>query len=157
MTGALLTSIQLWLSGTSDLQIVIPAMLWVHALIGVGEALITVFALGFIMQTRPDLLGEGSESAKASQVWVWVGGAIALAVVLFSPLASTDPDGLNRVASDLGFINNAQSGSGPFAGYSIPFLASASLSKIAAGALGIIVVGIVVVLIGRGMKAKTNS
>jgi hypothetical protein len=36
-------------------------------LIGIGEALITVSALSFIMQTRPDLLGEGSESAQGSR------------------------------------------------------------------------------------------
>jgi cobalt/nickel transport system permease protein len=63
MAGALATSLQLWLSGTSDLQTVVLAMLGVHALIGVGEALITVAALGFILRTRPDLLGEGSASA----------------------------------------------------------------------------------------------
>ena len=45
MAGALFTSLQLWLSGTSQLQVVIPAMLAVHALIGLGEALITVAAL----------------------------------------------------------------------------------------------------------------
>ena len=44
MTGALATSLQLWLSGTANLGIVIPAMLGVHALIGLGEALITVSA-----------------------------------------------------------------------------------------------------------------
>src|SRR5574338_269621 len=97
IAGALFTSFQLWLSGTSDLQIVIPAMLWVHALIGLGEALITVSALAFILQTRPDLLGEDSESAKGSLTWAYVGGAIALFVVLLSPLASADPDGLERV------------------------------------------------------------
>src|SRR5512134_539210 len=58
MAGALFTSLQLWLSGPSPLQIVIPSMLTVHALIGVGEALITVAALGFILQSRPDLLGQ---------------------------------------------------------------------------------------------------
>ncbi|MFN8380798.1 MAG: energy-coupling factor ABC transporter permease [Anaerolineales bacterium] len=154
MTGALLTSIQLWLSGTSNLQIVIPAMLGVHALIGLGEALITVSALTFILQTRPDLLGDGSESAKGSRNWIFVGGLIALVVVLFSPLASTDPDGLNRVATDLGFIQSAQTGSGPLAGYTIPFLESVAASKIVAGAIGAVVVGAVIVLIGRGMKAK---
>ena len=87
MAGALLTSLQLWLSGTSQLDIVIPAMLGVHALIGLGEALITVFAVAFIMQTRPDLLGEGSESAKGSRSWVFVGAIISLLVVLLSPLA----------------------------------------------------------------------
>src|SRR5512140_928027 len=63
MTGALLTSLDLWLSGTAKLNIVIPAMLGVHALIGLGEAFITVAALAFILRTRPDLLGEGSASA----------------------------------------------------------------------------------------------
>lgn len=155
MAGALLTSLELWLSGTSNLQVVIPAMLTVHALIGFGEALITVSALGFIMQTRPDLLGEDSESAKGSRNWVYVGGLIALLVVLFSPLASTDPDGLNRVAMDLGFIQSAQTGAGPLVGYTVPFLDSASAaSKIVAGFVGVVVVGIVILLVGRGMKAK---
>src|SRR5512138_2457532 len=84
MGAALFTSLQLWLSGTSQLQIVIPAMLTVHALIGVGEALITVAALTFIFQTRPDLLGENSESAKGSRGWVVAGVLIALIVVLLS-------------------------------------------------------------------------
>jgi cobalt/nickel transport system permease protein len=155
MTGALLTSLELWLSNTSDLQVVIPAMLGVHAVIGFGEALITVSALAFILRTRPDLIDEGSDSAKAGRGWVFVGGFIALAVVLFSPFASTDPDGLNRVAMDLGFINSAQSGSGPLAGYTVPFLAFASLSKITAGLIGVIVVGAIIMLIGRGIKAKS--
>jgi cobalt/nickel transport system permease protein len=154
MTGALLTSVELWLSGTSGLQVVIPAMLGVHAVIGLGEALITVSALAFILQTRPDLLNEDSESAKGSRSWIFVGGLIALVVVLFSPLASTDPDGLNRVAMDLGFIQSAQAGTGPLAGYTIPFFESVATSKIVAGAIGAIVVGAVIVLIGRGMKAK---
>ena len=42
VAGALLTAIQLWLSGISTIQVVFPAMLGVHVLIGVGEALITV-------------------------------------------------------------------------------------------------------------------
>ncbi len=154
MAGALLTSFQLWLSGTSQLQVVIPAMLGVHAVIGLGEAVVTAAALGFIFQTRPDLVGEGSESAKGSRSWVWVGGLITLAVVLLSPLASADPDGLNRVAMDLGFISNAQSVSGPLAGYTVPFLGLASFSKITAGVIGVLVVGAIIMLIGRGMKAK---
>ena len=85
MAGALFTSLQLWLSGTSQLQVVIPAMLTVHALIGIGETLITVAALAFIFKTRPDLLGENSESAKGSRGWVVAGVFIALIVVLLSP------------------------------------------------------------------------
>ena len=155
MAGALFTSLQLWLSGTSQLQIVIPAMLTVHALIGLGEALITVAALTFILQTRPDLLGATSESAKGSRGWVVVGALISLAVVLLSPLASTDPDGLNRVATDLGFMSSAQARTGPLAGYIIPFFDSTLVSKIAAGAIGLAVVGAIVVLLSQGMKAKS--
>lgn len=155
MTGALLTSVELWLSGTSDLQIVIPAMLGVHALIGLGEALITVSALAFIMQTRPDLLGGESESAKGSQTWAYVGGLIAIIVVLFSPLASSDPDGLERVAMNMGFINAGQSA--PYSiipDYTLPFLGETAISTILAGIIGVIVVGAAIMLIGRGMKAK---
>lgn len=156
MAGALLTSLQLWLSGTSQLELVIPAMLGVHALIGLGEALITVSALAFILQTRPDLVGEGSESLKASRAWVYVGGAIALIVVLISPFASTDPDGLERVATDMGFLSTGQSS--PYQiipDYTLPFLGQTSFSTIVAGVVGVIVVGLIIVLIGRGMKAKS--
>ncbi len=156
MAGALLTALQLWLSGTSQLQIVIPAMMGVHALIGIGEALITVFALAFILQTRPDLLGEGSESAKGSRNWIWVGGIVALLVVLISPFASGDPDGLERVAEDLGFIGTGLDA--PYSiipDYTIPFLGETALSTILAGVVGIIVVAVIMILIGRGMKAKS--
>ena len=156
MAGALLTSLQLWLSGTSQLDIVIPAMLGVHALIGLGEALITVFAVAFIMLTRPDLLGEGSESAKGSRSWVFVGAIISLLVVLLSPLASADPDGLERVATDMGFINAGQSA--PYEiipDYTLPFLGETALSTIFAGVVGVVVVGIIILLVGRGMKAHS--
>lgn len=156
MAGALLTSLQLWLSGTSELSVVIPAMMGVHALIGVGEAVITVAALAFILQTRPDLLGEGSESAKASGAWVYVGWAVALIVVLLSPLASADPDGLERVAIDMGFINTGLSA--PYEiipDYTLPFLGETPISTIAAGVIGAVVVGAILVLVGRGLKARS--
>jgi len=155
MTGALLTSLELWLSGTSQLQMVIPAMLGVHALIGLGEALITVSALAFILRTRPDLLGADSESAKGSRGWVVVGALISLAVVLISPLASGDPDGLERVAINMGFIDTGLSA--PYSiipDYTLPFLGETAFSTIAAGVIGVFVVGAIMMLVGRGMKAK---
>lgn len=157
MAGALFTSLQLWLSGTSQLQVVIPAMLGVHALIGVGEALITVGALAFIFQTRPDLLDESSASAQGSRGWIFAGVAISLAVVLLSPMASLHPDGLNRVAENLGFLNSAQSNSGPLAGYSVPFIENASMAKIAAGVIGALVVLALSILAGRSLQKKTQS
>jgi len=156
MTGALFTSQQLWLSGTARLDLVVPAMLGVHALIGLGEALITVAALGLILRTRPDLLGKQSASSQGSRVWVIAGVMIVLLVTILSPLASTDPDGLNRVATDLGFINTAQSSSGPLAGYLVPFLANASASKILAGMIGAMVVLAIAFLAGRTLQKKTQ-
>jgi len=154
MAGALSTSLQLWLSGTTNLKIVIPSMLGVHALIGLGEMFITVAALAFIIRTRPDLLDEKSASAQGSRGWIFAGVLISLVVVLLSPFASANPDGLNRVAMDLGFVGNAQTGDGPFAGYLIPVLGGAPTSKIIAGLIGVLVVGAVIILIGRAMQAR---
>ena len=57
--AAILTSVQLAVSDTSPLDVALPAMVGVHALIGIGEGLITAAALGFIMATRADLLPSG--------------------------------------------------------------------------------------------------
>ncbi len=156
MAAALLTSLQLWFSGTSPLTIVVPAMLGVHALIGLGEALITFFTLGFIFQTRPDLLDENAQSQSGSRAWTYVGGIIVLFVVALSPFASANPDGLERVAEDSGFLHIAQSA--PYQiipDYSIPFLGQTALSTVIAGAIGVIVVAAIVALIARGLKAKS--
>jgi len=157
MAGALSTSLELWLSGTSPLEVVVPAMLGVHALIALGEALITVAAVGFILRTRPDLLGEGSASASGGRVWIPVGVLAALAVVLISPLASANPDGLERVAGDLGFLHVGQAGSGPLANYVFPLISSASLSTIAAGVIGVLVVLAVVILTGRMLNRRSDD
>jgi cobalt/nickel transport system permease protein len=156
MAGAFATAMELWLSGTSNLQTVTLAMLGVHAVIGLGEALITVAALAFIFQTRPDLLDEKSTAAQSGRGWVVAGFLIALAVILLSPMASVNPDGLNRVAMDLGFIQAAQSGAGPFAGYTVPFLANSPLAKIAAGVLGLLVVLAVIWITGRLLQKKSK-
>jgi cobalt/nickel transport system permease protein len=49
-------AIELAASGTIPLEIVLPAMVSLHALIGLIEAGITVSVLAFISRTRPDLL-----------------------------------------------------------------------------------------------------
>jgi cobalt/nickel transport system permease protein len=54
--GAAMMSLQLIVSGTSPAELVLPAMLGVHVVIGIGEALITAAAVGFIAVTRRDLL-----------------------------------------------------------------------------------------------------
>jgi cobalt/nickel transport system permease protein len=56
MAAAILLTLFLATSGTSPLSVALPAMAGVHALIGIGEGLITVGALSFIMSARKDLL-----------------------------------------------------------------------------------------------------
>ena len=74
---------------------------------------------------------------------------VTLAVLLLAPLASQNPDGLERVADDLGFLSQAQEA--PFTllpDYTIPGLDQALASTIAAGAVGVVlsVLGILAII-----------
>jgi cobalt/nickel transport system permease protein len=102
VVAAVACAIQLAFSGNSPLGVALPAMAGVHVLIGIGEGAITVGALAFVTAARRDLL-EVSDRPIRGLGWAGVGLAIALAVTLFAPLASQHPDGLERVAGDLGF------------------------------------------------------
>jgi cobalt/nickel transport system permease protein len=64
--GATATAIELALSGTSPLVIVLPAMAGVHALIGIGEAVITTTAVSLILRARSDLVGSYIPPARPS-------------------------------------------------------------------------------------------
>lgn len=139
--AALATALQLAVSGTSPLEIAAPAMLGVHALIGIGEALITVGVLVFIQQTRPDLLDQSVVQPAQGTRRIAFGLAIALAVTLVSPLASAHPDGLERVAEDHGFIDTAQAPSYEILpDYTVPFIADSALTTIVSGIIGVLVV-----------------
>jgi len=59
MIGAAATSVELAMSDTVPLGTVLPAMLGVHALIGIGEAVITVAAVSAVLVSRPDLVALG--------------------------------------------------------------------------------------------------
>ncbi|MDD5747865.1 MAG: energy-coupling factor ABC transporter permease [Actinomycetota bacterium] len=49
-------AVELALSGTIPLSVALPAMVSVHALIGIGEAAITTVVLAVVTQARPDLV-----------------------------------------------------------------------------------------------------
>jgi cobalt/nickel transport system permease protein len=158
MTAALFTSLQLWLSGTARLEIVVPTMLGVHALIGVGEAVITVAAIAFIERTRPDLMSTEQVAARGGRGWIYGGILISLLAVLLSPLASGNPDGLERVAEDLGFLGTGQAS--PYEilpDYTIPFMGETALSTIFAGFLGALALLGLFILIGRSLHAAKRS
>ena len=155
-------ALELAFSGTCPLPVVLPAMLGVHALIGVGESLITVSVLSIIIASRPDLLPDWSRLTSQPQsslsfrrVWAFtlVGLVVVLALAFFvSPFASASPDGLEKVASDQGFLSLAHSASSwthsLLPDYSVPGLNSATFSTGLAGFLGagsIFVLGFVLI------------
>ena len=89
--------------------------------------------------------------------WWWlVGLAIAaLVVIVLAPLASGDPDGLERVATDQGFIETAQDAAySIIPDYTVPGI-EGSVSTILAGLIGVVVVFGVVWLIGRILARRT--
>jgi cobalt/nickel transport system permease protein len=56
LLASIACAVELAVSGTSPLSVVLPAMAGVHALIGIGEGLITVAVVSVVMSTRADLL-----------------------------------------------------------------------------------------------------
>ena len=72
--------------------------------------------------------------------WWLISLAVCLLVVALSPLASSSPDGLERVAEDKGFIGRAQEA--PFqliADYVFPGIESEAVATILAGLIGTLV------------------
>jgi cobalt/nickel transport system permease protein len=156
--AALGTALELALSGTSPANIAIPAMGGIHALIGIGEGLITVGALAFLRASRRDLL-KSSETASIRGRLVWIVGLIlVLLLAVASPLASRHPDGLMWVASRYGFLYNAQN---PvfklIPHYLFPGVQNKTLATILAAMLGAVIVFGVALGVAYIRHHKTRS
>lgn len=85
--------------------------------------------------------------------WWHVALLICLAVALLAPLASSSPDGLERVAKDKGFIESALEA--PFqliADYLFPGIENEGLATILAGIIGTLVLFGVVYSMARLLK-----
>ena len=86
------------------------------------------------------------------------GGLTALVVVLLSPFASANPDGLERVAMDLGFINRgAEAPFSILSDYAIPWLNEGAGSTILAGAVGALVVAAIAAGLTWFMRRRHRS
>jgi cobalt/nickel transport system permease protein len=154
---ALAVALQLALSNTSPADIAVPAMAAIHALIGIGEGLITLGALAFVNSTRPDLLKGGEKDAVVGKT-VWIAGLlIAIALAVASPLASANPDGLIWVAGKKGFLDAARE---PLLNlipnYSIPGVSNQALATILAGILGTLMVFIAALTIAYTRRRKSK-
>jgi cobalt/nickel transport system permease protein len=135
VVAAIACAIELVISGTAIATLVLPAMTGIHILIGVGEGLITGSVIGYLANARPDLL-PGEEQKTRS--WLIPVIAILLIASVLSLFASAFPDGLEKVAEDIGFIKLADnvrvSIPTPFADYGIGGLGEIGTSI--AGLLG---------------------
>jgi cobalt/nickel transport system permease protein len=159
MVGACATAIELAVSGTSPLSVGLPAMAGVHALIGIGEGLITVAALAFVTQTRPDLLDFGrSATGSRSASWIWVGLVLALGLTALSPLASSSPDGLEWVAGEHGFLAQALD---PvyeiLPDYTVPLIDNQAVATIVAGAAGTLIVFGITYAVARLRRGRQET
>lgn len=100
-------------------------------------------------------------------IWLVIGVGLAVSLVIagfVSYYASSEPDGLEKVAGDQGFIDAAQDSANaalPTADYGIAGVESERLSVGLAGILGVVVIAVVAFglfwLLGRGKKAPTDS
>ncbi|MGF1935964.1 MAG: energy-coupling factor ABC transporter permease [Nostoc sp. ChiQUE02] len=104
VVAAIACAIELALSGTAPVAIVLPAMTGVHILIGIGEGLITGGVLTYLATARPDLLPGEQQEFRGWSVPVVTIFLIAGVLSLF---ASAWPDGLEKVAENTGFIDLA--------------------------------------------------
>lgn len=139
--AALACALELAFSGTINAAIAVPAMGSIHALIGLVEGTITLGALAFLRAARPHWV-ETRSLPPSEQRIAWVGGTlITLALLVAAPLASSWPDGLERVAEDHGFIERAtQPLYHLFSDYTLPGLENPALSTILAGLVGALLV-----------------
>jgi cobalt/nickel transport system permease protein len=140
--ASLAAALELAVSGTSPANLAVPAMGLIHALIGAGEGLITVGALGFLRAARPDLLQAAAPGRTPGGRLVWVAGlAIAVALAIASPIASANPDGLESVAEQLGFLESAQPAVFTvIPDYVMPGVTDEALATILAGVAGTLLV-----------------
>lgn len=157
--ASLAVALQLAISGTSPANIAIPAMAGVHAVIGVGEGLITLGALALIYAARRDLLKIGDAQPAGSKVVLIGGTLLAILLAVLSPLASAFPDGLERVAEDVGFIETAQE---PLYNiipdYVFPGVSNEALATILAGIVGtLVVLGVSLLVAYNRRKARSVS
>lgn len=149
MLGAVLTAAELALSGTVPTRVVFPAMLSIHAVIGMGEAVITAAALALLCRVRPDLI-TGCGRAQGSR-WGWAAAAGLVVVALLAPFKSDFPDGLEWVAERLGFLEREAEPllGGPMAGYEIPGLAGARWAPVVVSLAGAALVLLALQVLGR--------
>jgi len=93
-----------------------------------------------------------------------VGVGIAILITFFSPFASSEPDGLEKVAENEGFITKAENA--PYeviADYVLPWVDNEDLGTILGGIIGVLIVAAIALAVAfalwrlRGAQRSTSS
>ena len=89
----------------------------------------------------------------------WIAGlaVAAIVVIILAPMASSDPDGLERVAIDAGFVEQGQGAAFEILpDYSVPLLGDSPLSLIVAGLVGVALLFGAMWLLGRALSRRAH-
>ena len=81
------------------------AMISTHLFIGLGEGIITAIIISLLLRVRSDLVYVNTKKNKSNSLSTSYGIFIILilSLTLITPYASSDPDGLESVATEFGF------------------------------------------------------
>ncbi|MGA1845024.1 MAG: energy-coupling factor ABC transporter permease [bacterium] len=171
---AITVSTMLALSGVDSMAATLGPMVGPHVLVGAMEGLVTVLLLLVVQRMSPDLLnasryytgkvmpaGYGKSRIKTQHLLL----LIALFVgIIFSPFASRNPDGLEKLALDRGFSETHTTlyYHAPLADYYIPGVENERMSRGCAGFLGTLITfsicwGIGMMLARRGKELTGAS
>jgi hypothetical protein len=97
----------------------------------------------------------GPNTAKTTRLFAILTAALVLLGVF---VASSLPDGLERVAETLGFAGHAAQGAwSPFADYEAAFVKGSWLAQVTAGAVGVGLIWGFGALLGRTLKKKGDG
>lgn len=143
--------------GNAEVTTVFTAMVGVHFLIGIGEGLISAATVGAVGASRPELvaglegidMGMQEPKPVRSGIWGFAAAGLAVAaliVLVVAPLASGDPDGLERVAIDQGFIDSAEEhemADSPLADYGVSGVEDETIGTRVSGLVGVLVTFVV--------------
>jgi cobalt/nickel transport system permease protein len=161
--------------GTTDVSIgkVASAMVGVHVLIGIGEAVITALTVGAVVAVRPDLVhgargltaplklrvgGELVDAPSAAPVpaaasgggshrKIWITGLVTSLVLagFVSFYASANPDGLEKVAHDKGIDSRTEKHASEDSPLAGYGVRDVTNARLSGGLAGVIGVGVTVV------------
>jgi cobalt/nickel transport system permease protein len=151
-------ALMIWASGAAPLVPVLGAMTFWHAFIGIAEGLVTGGLVAYVFAVRPDLMKADAGVLRPGTLATSL-GLLALLAAGASWLASGSPDGLQRVASTLGFAEPGRPvwTASPLGGYLVPGIANETLAGILAGLAGMLVTGALVFAAGRSLRRRRST